>query len=396
MKMVYVSALSLLFFALLSASATVIDVPDDYETIQQGIDASTDGDTVLVQPGTYVENINFDGHNVVLGSLFLTTGDSDFIAATVIDGDSAGSVVAFQSGEDRTAVIVGFSVLNGYAEYGAGIFCFYSDPVIQNNIIASNYAEGRNASGGGICCDHSDAIILCNRIEDNIAFYWLTFAGAGGGLYLSFSDAAICNTIFWSDGAFYGNEIYANNASTLVISHTDIQDTLWPGEGNISIGPLFHDPENGDYHLMSAACGDLYDWPCIDAGQPDILDSLLDCSRGLGELRSDMGAYGGGDSVTVGMDPDDIPMPQTFSLSQNYPNPFNASTIICYALPEAADVRIEIFDIIGRRIETFIHEKQQAGYYQVIWNGERRSSGAYFYRIQAADYFDTRKMVLIK
>ena len=57
----------------LSSSATIINIPADYPTIQQGIDASVDGDTVLVQPGTYVENINFNAHNIVLGSLFLGT-----------------------------------------------------------------------------------------------------------------------------------------------------------------------------------------------------------------------------------------------------------------------------------------------------------------------------------
>ena len=73
------SFLSSLFITVILGSitsATVINIPADYATIQAGIDASSDGDTVLVQPGTYVENINFNGHNVVLGSLFLTTGDT--------------------------------------------------------------------------------------------------------------------------------------------------------------------------------------------------------------------------------------------------------------------------------------------------------------------------------
>ena len=58
---------------------------------------SSDGDTILVQPGTYVENIDFSGRNIVLGSLFLTTGDTTYIAQTIIDGDSSGSVVTIRS-----------------------------------------------------------------------------------------------------------------------------------------------------------------------------------------------------------------------------------------------------------------------------------------------------------
>jgi len=65
-----IMALTVVFVVLacLPVSATIINVPTDYDTIQEGIDASCGGDTVLVQPGTYVENINFNGHNIVLGS----------------------------------------------------------------------------------------------------------------------------------------------------------------------------------------------------------------------------------------------------------------------------------------------------------------------------------------
>ena len=94
-----------------AATATIINIPDDYSTIQAGIDASINGDTVLVQPGTYVENINFNGRNILLGSLFITTGDTINILQTIIDGDSLGPVVTFNSGEDSTAIIAGFTNL---------------------------------------------------------------------------------------------------------------------------------------------------------------------------------------------------------------------------------------------------------------------------------------------
>jgi hypothetical protein len=127
----------------MSSSATIINVPDDYETIQEGIDASTDGDTVLVQPQTYVENINFNGHNIVLGSLFLTTGDTSYISTTVIDGASSGSVVTFANGENSTAALKGFTVQNGISiEGGAGILCYNSSPLIAYNTIRNNSTYG--------------------------------------------------------------------------------------------------------------------------------------------------------------------------------------------------------------------------------------------------------------
>jgi len=107
----------------LPSSATMINIPDDYLTIQEGIDASSDSDTVLVQPDTYYENINFNGHNIVLGSLYLTTEDTSYISQTSIDGDSSGSVVILENNEDSTAVITGFTIQNGLALYGGGIFC---------------------------------------------------------------------------------------------------------------------------------------------------------------------------------------------------------------------------------------------------------------------------------
>ena len=114
--------------------STVINIPGDYSTIQQGIDASTNGDTVLVQPGTYVENINFNGHNILLGSLYITTNDTSYISATIIDGDSLSTVITFTGGENNNACVAGFTIRHGLSEYGGGIFCQNSHPVIRNNI----------------------------------------------------------------------------------------------------------------------------------------------------------------------------------------------------------------------------------------------------------------------
>ncbi len=91
-----------------------------------------------------------------------------------------------------------------------------------------------------------------------------------------------------------------------------------------------------------------------------------------------------------------IDLPRRFSLLQNYPNPFNASTRIQYSLPEATHVIVDIYDILGRKLETLIDQAQPAGYHQVVWYADDKSSGLYFYRIQAGDFAETRKMVLLK
>ncbi len=88
--------------------------------------------------------------------------------------------------------------------------------------------------------------------------------------------------------------------------------------------------------------------------------------------------------------------PQIYSLSQNYPNPFNASTTIEYSLPEEAAVIIEIYDILGRKIETLVTGRQPAGTHTIAWEAKDVSSGVYFYRIEAGGYSQTQKCVLLK
>ncbi len=89
-------------------------------------------------------------------------------------------------------------------------------------------------------------------------------------------------------------------------------------------------------------------------------------------------------------------LPQEFSLAQNYPNPFNAKTTIKYGLPEAREVTIEIYNTLGRRVETLVQEKQAAGYHQVVWDAENQPSGVYFYWIKAGEYKESRSCLLLK
>ena len=138
-------------FILLSTflhSAT-INIPADYATIQEGIDASANADTVLVQPETYVENINFNGKLITLGSLFLTTGDESYISSTIIDGNATSRVVSFLNGENSSAVLTGFTITNGSTSYGAGIYCNGASPTLENLVIKDNTTT---IGGGGVSC----------------------------------------------------------------------------------------------------------------------------------------------------------------------------------------------------------------------------------------------------
>lgn len=89
-------------------------------------------------------------------------------------------------------------------------------------------------------------------------------------------------------------------------------------------------------------------------------------------------------------------VPVSFTLDQNYPNPFNPSTSIRFGLPEAADVTLEVFNMLGQRVSVLVSESRSSGYHTINFDASDLSSGVYIYRIQAGSYVETRKLTLIK
>jgi hypothetical protein len=95
-------------------------------------------------------------------------------------------------------------------------------------------------------------------------------------------------------------------------------------------------------------------------------------------------------------DPDGAILPTEFVLDQNYPNPFNPTTAICFALPQAGVVRLDVFNILGQQTVTLIDGRREAGRYTVDFDGAKLPSGIYFYRLQYEGSTLTRKMMLVK
>ncbi|MCF7919652.1 MAG: T9SS type A sorting domain-containing protein [Candidatus Cloacimonetes bacterium] len=170
----------LLMVAIVYVNGALINVPGDYGTIQDGITASVMGDTVLVQPGIYYENISFNGKNIVLASLYVTTHDTNYIYSTVIDGNHDGAVVIFANYETSAAKLCGFTITNGYNSAnigGGGIYINTASPTLENLIIRDNTSD---SDGGGIYCWGSTLNIYNSKFYNNT-----TNGGNGGGLYFS-------------------------------------------------------------------------------------------------------------------------------------------------------------------------------------------------------------------
>lgn len=88
-------------------------------------------------------------------------------------------------------------------------------------------------------------------------------------------------------------------------------------------------------------------------------------------------------------------IPTEASLHQNFPNPFNPSTTIRYAIPQTGFVTIRVYDILGREVAAFVNEEKPVGSYEIEFNASTLSSGVYFYTLQAGEFVETRKMMLI-
>jgi predicted GH43/DUF377 family glycosyl hydrolase len=102
------------------------------------------------------------------------------------------------------------------------------------------------------------------------------------------------------------------------------------------------------------------------------------------------------DSSITDIETNDLSLPKNFKLSQNYPNPFNAQTKIAYSLNQRGDISIDIFDILGRKIETIVEGMKPAGNHQALWDAGDQASGVYFYKIKGDNLTETKKMILVK
>ena len=325
----------------------------------------------------------------------------------------------------RNNIIIDNNIIGNYINLGGAIAAIgYNDPnnicYIQNNFIKGNHVDpGANSSGGGIYAEDIHFISTNNIITRN-------FAGRGGGIWYedtspttppynsqiinnsivgntanycggvsTESESEIVNCIIWDNTTpqFYG--------TTATINYSDIEES-YTGVGNISLEPEFQDTI---YYLLSNSS------PCIDAGNPDPIYNDVEDPFNLGNplwpamgtLTNDMGHCGGPNSFwpnvivnSIKEDEQNNVLPTEYSLFQNYPNPFNPSTRIKYQVSSISFVSLVVFDILGNEIETLVNEEKPAGTYELTWYAGNLPSGVYFYKIQAGDFIETKKMLLLR
>ena len=232
MKSTFFIACTLLFLFSCKLEPTdnnYINVPKDFTTIQSAINASVDGDTILVAPGTYYENINFNGKNITLASKFILEGNEQYIYSTIIDGSDKASVVTFENGETENAALIGFTIQNGKAYWGedqesnpwqwhgGGILCYQSDPTLSFLNVVNNKAH----TGAGLALYNSNSIINNIRIKNNkcIANYFGS-SGDGGGIWAGGSYLFISDATISQNPAEGGSAISAHSDSSVINNAT--------------------------------------------------------------------------------------------------------------------------------------------------------------------------------
>jgi hypothetical protein len=316
----------LLIICTATVQAKIINVPGDSTTIQGGINGASVGDTVMVHPGTYEEHsISFIGKAITV--MGIDPLDWSIVSTTIVQANGAGPVFVFENGEDTTSILAGLTITGGSRSHGGGIYGSISSPIVRNNIITTNHAS---QSGGGIFFEgstlenNSRPILLDNIIKNNNAssagagfygssytwpilknniIYENTAGGLGGGIACGggtiqypyeIINCTVYGNIANGSNAAGGIEVNAYSSSAIITntiawgnSFPDLNSSETTVVNYSNIGgddPLFYNAILGDFHLQPGS-------PCIDTGDPSILDACR--PPGLGAERSDMGAYGG-------------------------------------------------------------------------------------------------------
>lgn len=192
-----------------------------------------------------------------------------------------------------------------------------------------------------------------------------------------------------------------NLSAAAVDGATDVQLT-WPlnTENDLAGYYIYYGTESGNYNGTGA-----------DQGDSPIVISTFETYKitGLEEATQYFFAISAFNTagmesalsnevmvITTSAELTNTNIPDEYALLQNYPNPFNPSTTIRFALPSAGEVRLVLYDLLGRQVATLIAEHRQAGYHDVVFDGGQLSSGVYIYQIRAGDFVETKRLMLIK
>lgn len=341
------------------------------------------------------------------GAISCFYSSSPLISGNTFTNNSAsyGAVIATQDTSNPQMVSNMMSGNNG--SKGGVVFCYRSSRItLLNNIIIKNigYEGGVIYIYGGDYQDQSFVTIINNTICNNRAKYCSAIKSHSvwqGGF-------TAINNIFYNNISDDGVQLFWVSPASPYIRNCDIKGGLSSVQSNgtynnstyymnnIDADPLFVNSPAG------SSAGDIYSLssnsPCINNGLSDSITYNIPATDFLGKPRFagssiDIGALEYQGQVSVGKG---TISPSHNDLLQNYPNPFNPLTTISYSIAAESYVNLKIYDMLGHEISTLINKEQKAGEYKVQFDGSSLPSGVYVYTIQAGQYRDSKKLLLLK
>ncbi|MBN1154233.1 right-handed parallel beta-helix repeat-containing protein [candidate division KSB1 bacterium] len=404
----------------INAHSKSIIVPTEYQTIQSGIDAAVDGDSVLILQGEYAENVEVRDKSLsiigVSGAQYtLIDGQqgigiycqatSSYVAGLSFNSCSWGMLIELLQGDslivennifERNSCGILISSFDGQGPLILGNWFRNNSPngAIQNydtttRMYNNIFIENSSERGGAVF--FVSAVIPSNPEVVNNTFFKNSASAQGGGIYIG-----------WDCHAKIVNNIIVSNVNGGVCAGPEGYPELWyndvwnnggedyidcsRGAGDISDDPLFR--SNSNFYLQPGS-------PCIDAGAPGERYSDPD------HTRNDIGATGGPYAtnlimVTVAAADDSNPRIKHFTLGPNYPNPFNSSTIIQFMIPESGRVKADLYDIRGAHVLRLIDEVLNRGRHTIEITSTSLRTGVYAVSMQYGGQIEHMKITVLK
>jgi len=341
-----------------------------------------------------------------------------YLVKTDVSGDTVWTRTYGGSNDDYGTSVLetadGGYILAGYSNsFGAGEQDFYLVKTDENG-----HALWTRTYGGG----RDDAAYSIQQTTDGgyiVAGYTESFGAGGKDVYLvrvpkvSLTLTIVPgDTVVAHDDTLCYHLICQNHTPDYLQLRFKVEARLPNGQ---MYGPIFGPARFGIFgngisegdmcHVVppQAPVGDYWLFAEVYNLEVSARDSMAFTITGDGEIAGLESPFGEWQTVLARLGDEDLlgggaesALPVEFTLESNYPNPFNARTVINYQLPITADVRLEVYNLLGEKVATLVDAQQQAGYRSVAWDASEVSSGLYFYKLSAGDFTETRRMMLVK
>lgn len=298
------------------------------------------------------------------------------------------------------------SVITGFTNYNNNFFAafgFYCEGVRRSTDNGANWVSVNN--GIGSLCVNKLAVTSTGTIfaatgtngvsrSTNSGNQWVVINNGLTNMNLS---SIIVNTNGYVFVGSVGGGVFrsTNNGDTWSAVNNGITTNKINEFARNSSGVLFAASSDHGGVFKSTNNGDL--WTQVNSG-------LLDTNFGVGTIAATNNGYlysTAHNNLYRTVQPTFIKVeknsiPNNYILHQNYPNPFNPVTYIEFAIPKLTNTKISVYDVTGKEVYVLVEENLHAGYYEVEWDANSFSSGVYFYKIEAGDFVQTKKMILLK